>query len=55
VDAFLVIWNHLPAYRWLARTVTSLGLRRPLAYAYRNFAAWRFRRRCEAGYCGTGR
>jgi predicted DCC family thiol-disulfide oxidoreductase YuxK len=55
VDAFLVIWNHLPAYRWLARTVTTLGLRRPLAFAYRHFAAWRLRRRCEAGYCGTGR
>ena len=30
VDAFLVIWSRLPAYRWLARLVSALGLRTPL-------------------------
>jgi len=53
VDAFLVIWQHLPAYRWLAKLVTVLGLRRPLGYGYRHFAAWRYRQRCATGRCTT--
>ena len=53
VDAFLVIWQHLPAYRWLAKLVTVLGLRRPLGFFYRHFAAWRNRRRCVTGSCTT--
>lgn len=53
VDAFLVIWQNLPGYRWLARLVTVLGFRRPLGYAYRHFAAWRYRQRCETGSCTT--
>jgi predicted DCC family thiol-disulfide oxidoreductase YuxK len=53
VDAFLVIWQHLPAYRWLAKLVTVLGLRCPLGYFYRHFAAWRNRQRCETGSCTT--
>jgi len=53
VDAFPVIWQHLPAYRWLAKLVTVLGLRRPLGFIYRHFAAWRNRRRCETGSCTT--
>ncbi len=53
VDAFLVIWQHLPAYRWLAKLVTVLGLRRPLGFAYRHFAAWRYRQRCKTGSCTT--
>jgi predicted DCC family thiol-disulfide oxidoreductase YuxK len=53
VDAFLVIWQHLPAYRWLAKLVTVLGLRRPLGFVYRHFAAWRYRQRCETGSCTT--
>ena len=51
VDAFLVIWSRLPAYRWLARLVSALGLRPPLGYAYRHFAAWRYRRRCGTNSC----
>jgi predicted DCC family thiol-disulfide oxidoreductase YuxK len=54
VDAFLVIWQHLPAYRWLAKLVVILGLRRPLGYAYRQFAAWRYRRRCTTDNCTIG-
>lgn len=54
IDAFLVIWQQLPGYRWLAKLVTALGLRRPLGLVYRGFAAWRFRQRCEAGSCTTG-
>lgn len=55
VDAFLVIWNHLPAYRWLAKIVTALGLRRPLGSAYRHFAAWRNRHRCGNSGCAANR
>jgi len=54
IDAFLVIWIHLPAYRWLARLVTILGLRSPLGFAYRHFAAWRYRHRCGTDDCATG-
>lgn len=54
IDAFLVIWQQLPAYRWLAKIVTALGLRQPLAFVYQHFAAWRYRQRCEAGSCTTG-
>mgnify|MGYP001814236524 CR=1 FL=1 len=53
VDAFLVIWKHLPRYHWLARLVAGLGLRGPLAYVYRHFAAWRYRRRCNADSCAA--
>ncbi len=53
IDAFMVIWNHLPGYRWLARLVSVLGLRHPLGFAYRHFAAWRYRRRCDTGSCAT--
>ena len=54
VDAFLVIWQQLPAYRWLAKLVTALGLRRPLGFVYRHFAAWRYRHRCETDSCTAG-
>jgi len=53
VDAFLVIWTHLPAYRWLARLVSALGLLTPLGFAYRRFAAWRYRRRCSTDGCAA--
>jgi predicted DCC family thiol-disulfide oxidoreductase YuxK len=51
VDAFLVIWSRLPAYRWLARLVSALGLRTPLGFVYRHFATWRYRHRCGTGAC----
>jgi predicted DCC family thiol-disulfide oxidoreductase YuxK len=51
IDAFQLIWSHLPGYRWLARLVSMLGLRAPLAYAYRRFAAVRYRRRCGTNGC----
>jgi predicted DCC family thiol-disulfide oxidoreductase YuxK len=53
VDAFVVIWEHLPRYRWLARLVSALGLRGPLGFAYQRFAAWRYRRRCSADGCAA--
>jgi predicted DCC family thiol-disulfide oxidoreductase YuxK len=53
VDAFLVIWQQLPAYRWLAKMVAVLGLRSPLGFVYRHFAAWRYRHRCGSANCTT--
>jgi len=53
VDAFLVIWSRLPAYRWLARLISILRLRAPLGYAYRRFAAWRYRHRCATNNCAV--
>ena len=54
IDAFLVIWQQLPAYRWLAKIVTVSGLRRPLGVVYRHFAAWRYRHHCGINGCTTG-
>jgi predicted DCC family thiol-disulfide oxidoreductase YuxK len=51
VDAFLVIWSHLPRYRWLARLIEIFGLRTPLGYVYHRFAAWRYRNRCGTNSC----
>ena len=51
VDAFLIIWRHLPRYRWLAWLVSGLGLRKPLGWVYQRFAERRYRQRCEAGAC----
>lgn len=51
VDAFVYIWSRLPAYAWLARTASIPGLRGLLEFAYRHFAAWRYRRRCNTGHC----
>ena len=51
VDAFLVIWSHLPRYRWLARLIAIFGLRTPLGFIYRRFAAWRYRNRCGTNNC----
>jgi predicted DCC family thiol-disulfide oxidoreductase YuxK len=53
VDAFLVIWSRLPAYRWLARLVSTLDLRTPLGFVYRHFAAWRYRNRCGTNSCAA--
>ncbi len=53
VDAFLVIWSHLPPYRWLARLISILGLHTPLGYVYRRFAAWRYRNRCGTNSCAA--
>ena len=48
VDAFILMWRHLPGWRVLA-TVTSLPLIKSFAqFAYRLFARWRFNR---LGYC----
>jgi predicted DCC family thiol-disulfide oxidoreductase YuxK len=51
VPAFIAIWQRLPGYRLLARLVLTLHLTRPLDWAYRRFADWRFTRRCRDGAC----
>lgn len=44
VDAFILIWRHLPLWRVLSFIVGS-GFIRPIAkFAYSAFAAWRFKR-----------
>ena len=53
VDAFLVIWDHLPRYRWLTALVRGLRLRSPLGVIYRHFARWRYRRRCDTAGCSV--
>ncbi len=55
VDAFTVIWSHLPYWHWLARGLRGLGLVRPLEPVYDWYAQRRYRRRCSAdgGACGV--
>ena len=51
---FAELWSHLPAYRWLAKTIRSLRLLPALDRIYTRFAHWRIQRRCDAGSCKTG-
>ncbi len=52
VWAFAAIWDALPYYRWLARTLRALRLLPALDLAYTWFARWRFKRRaCATGSC----
>ncbi|SFG19887.1 thiol-disulfide oxidoreductase DCC family protein [Neptunomonas qingdaonensis] len=55
VAAFLLIWDNLDYYRYLAKTVRILKLQKPLDFAYQRFAKWRVKRQC-AGHCkGQGK
>lgn len=49
LDAFLLIWRHLPRYRWLGRVFGTRLLRPLFAHLYDGFADWRYRRRCKNG------
>ena len=51
---FAELWSHLPAYRWLARTLRSLRLLPVLDRVYARFARWRLRRACDDRSCGSG-
>ena len=51
---FAELWFHLPAYRWLARTLRSLRLLPLLDRVYVRFALWRLRRACDDRSCGSG-
>ncbi|WP_020683655.1 thiol-disulfide oxidoreductase DCC family protein [Marinobacterium rhizophilum] len=46
---FMMIWQRLPGYRWLAKLVGFLCLLPALQWAYLHFARWRFRRRMNKG------
>lgn len=48
VDAFLLIWQSLARWRWLARLIALPGLYTLTGFAYRGFAKWRFQR---LGHC----
>ncbi len=44
VDAFIVIWKHIPRWRILSK-IASLPIIRPIANkAYKAFASWRFKK-----------
>ncbi|MGC9457528.1 MAG: thiol-disulfide oxidoreductase DCC family protein [Halothiobacillaceae bacterium] len=49
LDAFLVIWRHLPRYRWVGRLLGSALVRPLFSRLYDRFADWRYRRRCKTG------
>jgi predicted DCC family thiol-disulfide oxidoreductase YuxK len=51
-DGFVLLWQALPYYRWLARTCQALRLLPVMRWAYSRFAGWHYRRRCAAGVCG---
>ncbi|WP_028469233.1 thiol-disulfide oxidoreductase DCC family protein [Neptunomonas japonica] len=45
VAAFLLIWDNLEYYRYLAKITRVLMLEKPLEIVYKRFANWRFKRR----------
>lgn len=49
--AFATIWNELPYYRYLAKTIRTLHLLPLIDIAYRWFARRRYRSRCNNGQC----
>lgn len=51
VDAFLVLWAQLPAYRWLAWVVSRLGLKPLLSWGYQRFLKWRSKQNCDENRC----
>lgn len=45
IDAFLLVWRGIGGYwRWLAGFVSLPGILQIARFAYRHFAAWRFKR-----------
>ncbi|MFM8330815.1 MAG: thiol-disulfide oxidoreductase DCC family protein [Candidatus Methylumidiphilus sp.] len=51
-DGFVLLWQALPYYRWLAWVCLKLHLLPLLRRLYGPFARWHYRRRCAAGVCG---
>lgn len=49
VYAFLTIWDHLPGYRFLAKTIRTTRTASLLNRLYYRFANWRYARRCKEG------
>jgi predicted DCC family thiol-disulfide oxidoreductase YuxK len=57
-DAFLLLWDQLPGWRWLSRLVRAARLERLFDRAYRWHSRGRFEKRCSSGICpvpGAGR
>ena len=52
-DGFVVLWQALPYYRWLARVCVALRMLPLMRRSYARFARWHFKRRCESETCGT--
>jgi predicted DCC family thiol-disulfide oxidoreductase YuxK len=57
VEAFIALWERIPAYRWLARLARTPGVHFLMAVGYRAYATvrpWLPRRKrplCETGTC----
>ena len=51
-DGFVVLWQALPYYRWLAGISKNLHLLPLMRKLYTCFARWHYRKRCQAGVCG---
>ena len=51
-DGFVVLWQALPYYRWLASICRTLRLLPLMRYFYTHFARWHYKRRCDTGVCG---
>lgn len=44
VDAFIIIWNHLPSWRWISKIAQFKPIYWLLKLGYSVFAKWRFKR-----------
>ena len=53
VDAFLTIWQLLPYYRYLAKAVVFLQIKKPMAWVYAVFAKRRYRKFMLRQACTT--
>jgi predicted DCC family thiol-disulfide oxidoreductase YuxK len=51
-DGFVVLWQSLPYFRWLASMCQTLHLLPVMRYFYTHFARWHYKRRCDSGVCG---
>ena len=52
VRAFMIVWDALPYYRWLARIIRLTGTAPILEWLYVHFARWRLARRsCDQQTC----
>lgn len=50
-DAFLELWDELPAWRWLSRVIRAAGLSQTFDRVYRWHSRGRFEKRCGEGGC----
>lgn len=48
---FAELWSHLPRYQWIARALRMMRIVPFVDLAYRPFARWRVRNRCDDLYC----